>query len=653
MNQPQRIEEYLHTQNTLLKDALDALTHPFCIVNAANYIVEWANAATYYEQLNGDFTCYQVLHGSDQPCAGDEHPCPLQEIKRTKKPTIVEHLHLNKQGEFQYVEVHGYPIMDEAGNVVYMVEYALDITKRRQIEEALRESETNWRSVLETSPDHILMLDTDLIIHFANYASPGLSVEQLIGTPLYSYVDEERRAEVKAILEGVLETGQPAHYETVYHSPDGVNIYYETCVTARRLAGCDEIVGLTIGARNITERVRIDRERQALTHALNERVKELSCLYGISKLVTTPGISLDEILQGTAELIPPSWQYPESACARINLEKREFRTENYRDSLWKHSADICVHGEISGFVEVGYLEEKPHADEGSFLIEERNLMDAVAERLGRVTERLRSEERIRQNELRLAALEERERIGRELHDDLGQVISYIGAQVLAAQARLEQGKNQEVQAILEQLIEKTQDAQTDVRQYILGIRKSPGVSGADTEGGRPSPGFLAVLEGYLEALRERYGLETQMSLPDDWQASPLAPEVETQLLRIIQEALTNVGKHAGVGRARLLFTQHTEGVQVIISDDGRGFNETQSQRESSGDEKSHCGLQIMRERAETVGGRLEVRSTPGKGTTIIVRLPRALRKTQATIGTGVRVLLVDDPPGSATRHPLV
>jgi PAS domain S-box-containing protein len=643
-DQSQRIAEQLRAQNLFLKNALDALAYPFCVVNAESYIVELANAAAYSGQLHDDFTCYKLLHGSERPCADDEHPCPLKVIKRTKKPVIMEHRHVNKEGEFQYVEVHGYPILDAAGNFTRMIEYSLDITKRKRFEEALRESETNWRSLVETSPDHILMLDTDLNIQFANFASPGLTIEELIGTPLYTYVNEGRQDEVKAILEGVLKTGIPSQYETVYHSPDGSDIYYETYVTARRLTEGNEIVGLTLGARDNTKRVRIDVEKKALTHALGERVKELSCLYSISKLIMTPDISLDEILQGTVNLIPPSWQYPEITCARVILEEREFRTENYRESQWMQSADIFVHDVNCGIVEVSYLKEKPEIDEGPFLIEERNLIDAIAERLGRITERLRSEERIHKNELQLAALEERERIGRELHDDLGQVIGYISAQALAAQARLEQSENQEVQAILDQLIQITQDAHTDVRHYILGIRKSSRISGVRSKEAHPSPGFFDVLEGYLEALRERYGLETQVSLPNDWLDSPLAPEVETQLLRIIQEALRNVTKHAGVDKARLLFTYHSEGVQLIIADEGCGFEETQPFSESIRDDEDHFGLKIMRERAEAVGGSLEVRSALGKGTSIIVHLPRALSQIKTSMGKSVRVLLVDDHP---------
>jgi PAS domain S-box-containing protein len=641
-SQPEKV--HFQAQNLFVEEALDALAHPFCVVNTESYIVEFANAAAYSGQLHDDLTCHKLLHGSERPCADDDYPCPLQEILKTKKPVITEHLHMDKKGEFQYVEVHGYPILDAAGNLTHMIEYTLDITKRKKFEEALRESETNWRSLIETSPDHILILDTELKIRFANFASPGLTVEELIGTPLYTYVDEERQGEVKSILEGVLTTGIPAQYETVYPSPDGNDIFYETYVTARRLTGDSEIVGLTLGSRDITNRVQIDRERQALTHTLGERVKELSCLYNISKLIMTPDISLDEILQGTVDLIPPSWQYPEITSARIILEERELRTENYRESPWVQAADIFVYGEKCGFMEVCYLEERPEIDEGPFLREERNLINAITQRLGKTTERLRSEERIHQNELQLAALEERERIGRELHDDLGQVIGYVGAQALAAQSRLEQGENQEVQAILDQLIQVTQDAHTDVRQYILGIRKSSRISGVRTEEGHPSHNFFAVLEGYLEALRGRYGLDTQMSLPDDWLDSPLAPDVETQLLRIIQEALTNVSKHAGVDKARLLFTQHADGVQVIIADEGRGFEETRPYRESGVDDESHFGLKIIRERAEAVGGRLDVRSAPGEGTSIIVLLPHALSRQQTSIGSSVRVLLVDDHP---------
>jgi len=129
--------------------------------------------------------------------------------------------------------------------------------------------------------------------------------------------------------------------------------------------------------------------------ALGERVKELNCLYKIAEIVGKPGISMEEILQETAESIPACWQYPEITCARIILEGQEFRTKNFRETAWKQTGDIFVHKKQTGAIEVYCLEEKPESDEGLFLKEERKLISAIAKRLGQITERHRAEDEIK------------------------------------------------------------------------------------------------------------------------------------------------------------------------------------------------------------------------------------------------------------------
>jgi len=131
---------------------------------------------------------------------------------------------------------------------------------------------------------------------------------------------------------------------------------------------------------------------------LRERVKELNCLYSISHLVEKSGISLPQILQETVELIPPAWQYPEITCARITLEDQEFGTENFRETPWSQSGDIIVHDKAVGTLEVCYLKEKPESAEGPFLNEERNLLNAIAERAGRIIEHKQAEEALRTSE---------------------------------------------------------------------------------------------------------------------------------------------------------------------------------------------------------------------------------------------------------------
>ena len=143
---------------------------------------------------------------------------------------------------------------------------------------------------------------------------------------------------------------------------------------------------------------------QKLTHDLGERVKDLNCLYAISNLAERQGISLEEIIQGIVELVPSAWQYPDITCARIILEGKEFRTENFRETTWKQASDINLQGDRIGTLEVRYLEEKTEMEEGPFLKEERNLIDAIAEQSGRIIEHRRIEEALRESEEKFRAI---------------------------------------------------------------------------------------------------------------------------------------------------------------------------------------------------------------------------------------------------------
>jgi PAS domain S-box-containing protein len=150
--------------------------------------------------------------------------------------------------------------------------------------------------------------------------------------------------------------------------------------------------------QDITERKLEQEALRQKTHDSGERVKELNCLYGIANLVEQQDISLEEILQGIVDLIPPSWQYPEITCARVIIHGTELRTKKFRETIWKQSSDIKVRGEQSGVLEVYYLKENPEIDEGPFLKEERNLINAIAGLTGRIVERKQAEESLRASE---------------------------------------------------------------------------------------------------------------------------------------------------------------------------------------------------------------------------------------------------------------
>lgn len=125
---------------------------------------------------------------------------------------------------------------------------------------------------------------------------------------------------------------------------------------------------------------------------LNRRLKELNCLYGISKLVEKPGISLGEIAQGVVDLILSAWQHPDITCARASLEGQEFRTKNFRETPWKQTCDIIAINDRVGVLEAYYPGKRSERDEGPFLKEERDFIIAIAEELGRITARIHAEE---------------------------------------------------------------------------------------------------------------------------------------------------------------------------------------------------------------------------------------------------------------------
>ncbi len=147
----------------------------------------------------------------------------------------------------------------------------------------------------------------------------------------------------------------------------------------------------------IVNQKRIEESLKKTTYDLHERVKELSCLYNISKLVENDDLTINGILQGIINLIPQSWQYPEITCAQIKLIDRSFRTNNFKETKWVQSKKIIVNKKHFGFIEVLLIESNPNKYEEPFLVEEQHLLDAIAERIGRIIERKLAHEQLQKS----------------------------------------------------------------------------------------------------------------------------------------------------------------------------------------------------------------------------------------------------------------
>ncbi|MBN1657861.1 MAG: PAS domain S-box protein [Anaerolineae bacterium] len=170
--------------------------------------------------------------------------------------------------------------------------------------------------------------------------------------------------------------------------------------------GADETIIRPLSDRELLLRVQAMVQTKQTQDELRERVKELNCLYRIGAVVDRQDIPLDEILQSIAELIPSGWQYPEIAAARILLDEHEFTTAGFRETCWSQVCDFVVNGERLGCVQVYYLEKRPERNEGPFLHGERALLEAIASRLGKIVERKRLQESLRESQERFRAVVE-------------------------------------------------------------------------------------------------------------------------------------------------------------------------------------------------------------------------------------------------------
>ena len=225
-----------------------------------------------------------------------------------------------------------------------------------------------------------------------------------------------------------------------------------------------------------------------------------------------------------------------------------------------------------------------------------------------VTEQRRGQAQLLEQQRTLAVIRERERLARELHDDLAQVLAFVNTQGQTARRLMARGEIAAADAQVARLVEVAGEADTDIRESILGLRVA-----------LTGQGIFPALATYIEQYEKRYAIRTELSRPPTLGDDVFEPAVEVQLLRIIQEALTNARKHAHAHSVSVTFTAQDGCAQVAVQDDGCGFEPEEIFDAAPG----HVGLRVMRERAEEIGGGLAVHSEVGQGTRIVVSVPLA------------------------------
>ncbi|MHB8891523.1 MAG: sensor histidine kinase [Candidatus Limnocylindrales bacterium] len=236
-----------------------------------------------------------------------------------------------------------------------------------------------------------------------------------------------------------------------------------------------------------------------------------------------------------------------------------------------------------------------------FSPQERNLLGALADMASIAVRTARLHEAEEQWTIHV----ERDRIARELHDSLAQVLGVIHLQLRSLEARAKDEASLGIADELSGIAETADEAYRDVREAILGLRETV----------REDDGLEGSLREYLRKYSRQTGIVATLSCEGDTRRA-LSPRAEVQLLRVVQEALTNTRKHSRAHRVGVRIDCLGAGATLTIEDDGIGFDPSTIVSSMEGG----FGMKSMRERVEQIGGSIDVHTAPNEGTTIVVRL---------------------------------
>lgn len=223
-----------------------------------------------------------------------------------------------------------------------------------------------------------------------------------------------------------------------------------------------------------------------------------------------------------------------------------------------------------------------------------------------VTAEHRTQTQLMAQQQSLAALHERERLARDLHDGVAQVLSYASLQAEAARHLIDIGQSATAAAQLARLATVLQEAHAEVRGQIALLRSSSA----------PPPPFFTAVRHSLDGFTSAYAIETRLAIAPGLREEMFAPETQAQLLHILQEALANTRKHSRARSVQVTFTAANDLLRMEVADDGVGFAPGAT---AGGD--AHWGLRFMRERAAELGGVLRIAAQPGAGAGVVVEIP--------------------------------
>jgi PAS domain S-box-containing protein len=558
--------------------------------------------------------------------------------EKGERTDLIQEKFLRFDGRAVDVEVVTTPITYR-GQVATLV-VARDITGRKRSEEALVQSEERYRAVVEQAAEGIFLFEVatgDILESNAAFQELlGYATEELLSMKIYDLIAHDRES-IDRNIQRILDEGSRFVGERRYRCKDGSLVDVE--VTASLISYGGKWVICTV-VRDVSERVEAFR-------LLEERVTALARISASLAVGQTMEATLDalaaRVVQSTAavacsvvlidtetDLPRPAGSHglPKGYTAALQAAYRNglrpapmevFRTRkpmlvrNIRQlTLDNHPLASPIHrflrevpwdtiyfmplvyrGQALGALNLYYLPgHEPGEDESVFL-------GAVADQTAVAVENAHLFATAQDT----AALEERQRLARELHDSVSQALYGIALGSRTARTLLAREAHPDrVAEWLEYVLSLAEAGLTEMRALIFELRPES----------LATEGLIAALQKQAALVQARHELAVHLTLSDDEPDAPL--EVKEAVYRVAQEALNNTVKHAQAERVELRLEQDAGELLLEVRDDGEGFD-------AAGTFPGHLGLKSMRERIARLGGTLRIESAPGEGTRICAKIP--------------------------------
>ncbi len=622
-------EALLREQNQFIINALEALNHPFCVIDANDYSIKIANSAAGRDDLPEAVTCYALTHRRSTPCGTEECPCLLEEIKKTRKPVITEHIHYDSEGRPRHCEVHGHPVFDSSGNINQVIEYTLDITERKWWEEALQRERDFTSAVLDTAGALVIVLDPEGRIVRLNRACErltGYAFDEVQGQHFWDILlVPEELAAVKTVF-AELRAGQfPSTHENVWVARDGSHrtIAWSNTALVDGAGGVEYVIGTGI---DVTERRRAEealrKARDELELRVEERTRELQEANWVLETEIAEHRQTTETLRESEEryrrLVELSFQgiliqrsgkivsINPAGARLLGAACPEELVGTPLSDLFRPTCCESLQGCVEQGADVGagvlLGEERVRCLDGSSVDVEVAAVPIFHQGQPAAQVVIRDLTARKQAEL------ERARIARDLHDSLGHSLGYLHLKL----DQLASGEKLAGATGLPQEVARMRDVASQAYEMVRGMLATLHPSNATDL----ATGLLAM----AQAAGQRADFEVRLS--SEGSASALHPVVQQQILFLFREALNNAVKHADAQQVGITLSWGESALTITMTDDGCGFGVG----DLAGD--GHYGLRMMQERADEINGQLTLSSRPDAGTQVTLRVPLSSRFRQ-------------------------